>query len=78
MAPFVPSSSRSMLDQLGAPAPYDARGDGSPGWDALLSWGGSGGGSEGETRRAGQAVPLFPRTELPAPDAPAAKPEAAS
>jgi len=62
MAPFVPSSSRSLLEQLGAPAPYDERGDGSPGWDALLAWGGDG---ETAPRRTDQPVPLFPRTELP-------------
>jgi methionyl-tRNA synthetase len=62
MAPFVPSSSRSLLEQLGAPPTYDERGDGSPGWDALLAWGGDGGASP---RHTGQPVPLFPRTELP-------------
>lgn len=68
MAPFTPTSARSLLEQLGAPAPYDERGDGSPGWEALLSWGGRA--SAG--RRTGQATPLFPRTELPAGDAEAA------
>jgi methionyl-tRNA synthetase len=68
IAPFTPTSARRLLEQLGAPAPYDERGDGSPGWEALLSWGGRA--SAG--RRTGQPTPLFPRIELPAADAEAA------
>jgi hypothetical protein len=49
-----------MLEQLGVPAAYDARGEGGPGLDVLLRWGGESGGE----RRAGQPVPLFPRAEL--------------
>jgi methionyl-tRNA synthetase len=60
MAPFTPASSASMLEQLGVPAAYDARGEGGPGLDVLLRWGGESGGE----RRAGQPVPLFPRAEL--------------
>jgi methionyl-tRNA synthetase len=60
MAPFTPGSSLSMLEQLGVPAAYDARGEGGPGLDVLLRWGGE---SVGE-RRTAQPVPLFPRAEL--------------
>ena len=60
MAPFTPGSSLGMLEQLGAQALYDARGDGGPGLDALLRWGGDAAGE----RRTGQPVPLFPRAEL--------------
>jgi methionyl-tRNA synthetase len=60
MAPFTPSSSLTLLEQLGAPAPYDARGEGGPGLDALLAWGG---GSRDGGRTA-EPVPLFPRAEL--------------
>ncbi len=60
MAPFTPSSSLSMLEQLGAAVPYDARGDGGPGLETLLRWGGDASGP----RRSGQPVPLFPRAEL--------------
>jgi methionyl-tRNA synthetase len=63
MAPFTPGSAVSMLEQLGVPPPYDGRGEGGPGWDALLAWGEGGDGGEG--RRTGTAVPLFPRAELP-------------
>jgi methionyl-tRNA synthetase len=60
MAPFTPSSSSTLLEQLGMPAPYDGRAEGGPGLDAVLRWGG---GPHAE-RRTGQPVPLFPRTEL--------------
>jgi methionyl-tRNA synthetase len=63
MAPFTPGSAAKVLEQLGVAAAYDDRGDGSPGWDALLAWGG--GAAAGEGRRSGEPVPLFPRTELP-------------
>jgi hypothetical protein len=63
MAPFTPASAAKVLEQLGVAAAYDERGDGSPGWDALLAWGG--GGAVGDGRRTGEPVPLFPRTELP-------------
>ncbi|HEX2194526.1 MAG TPA: methionine--tRNA ligase [Candidatus Limnocylindria bacterium] len=61
MAPFTPASARAVLEQLGAPAPYDERGEGGPALPTLLAWGGEGSGS----RRTGDAVPIFPRTELP-------------
>jgi methionyl-tRNA synthetase len=62
MAPFTPGSAARVLEQLGVPAAYDDRGDGSPGWDALLAWGG---GAAAAGRRTAEPVPLFPRTELP-------------
>jgi hypothetical protein len=52
-----------VLEQLGVAVAYDERGDGSPGWDALLAWGGGAAADGG--RRTGEPVPLFPRTELP-------------
>jgi hypothetical protein len=63
MAPFTPGSAAKVLEQLGVAPEYDDRGDGSPGWDALLAWGG--GAAAGDVRRTGEPVPLFPRTELP-------------
>ncbi|MEX0710261.1 MAG: methionine--tRNA ligase [Chloroflexota bacterium] len=58
LAPFTPASAAAVLAQLGAPAPYDARGSGGPGLDVLLTWGGQPG-----ERRSGTAVPIFPRVE---------------
>jgi methionyl-tRNA synthetase len=58
-APFMPASSQAMLEQLGMPPPYDARGVGGPGLGTLLAWGG--GPSEWRT---GQPVPIFPRVEV--------------
>jgi methionyl-tRNA synthetase len=70
VAPFMPASAAALLSQLGTPPPYDERGAGGPSLETLLSWGGD---APGE-RRTGQAVPLFPRVELPeagsAPGAP--------
>jgi methionyl-tRNA synthetase len=63
IAPFAPSAAARLADQLGAPAPYDARGAGGPGLEALLAWEG---GPEG--LRTGRAEPLFPRVELPEED----------
>jgi methionyl-tRNA synthetase len=60
MAPFTPAASRALHAQLGVAAAYDDRGDGGPGLDALLTWG-----AEPGARQSGQAVPLFPRVELP-------------
>jgi methionyl-tRNA synthetase len=60
LAPFAPSAARTLHEQLGVPAPYDQRGAGGPGLATLASWGAMGGGW-----RVGDAVPLFPRTELP-------------
>ncbi len=60
MAPFTPGSSHSMLQQLGVPASYDARGGAGPGLDALLRWGAE----AAVERRTAPPVPLFPRAEL--------------
>ncbi len=61
VAPFTPAAASRLAAQLGAPQPYDQRGAGGPGLDALLAWGG---GPDGW--QTGSAEPLFPRTELPA------------
>ena len=60
LAPFTPASAARLAEQLGVPAPYDARGGGGPGLVTLLAWG-----SGGEGWHTGAAQPLFPRTELP-------------
>ena len=60
LAPFTPGSAARLAEQLGVPAPYDARGGGGPGLVTLLAWG-----SGGEGWHTGAAQPLFPRTELP-------------
>jgi len=58
-APFMPSASRAMLEQLGAPPAYDERGAGGPGLASLLAWGG------GPTDwRTAQARPVFPRVDV--------------
>jgi methionyl-tRNA synthetase len=61
VAPFTPGTARRLHEQLGVPAPYDLRGNGGPGLDTLLAWGGVDSGW-----MVGAAEPLFPRTELPA------------
>jgi methionyl-tRNA synthetase len=61
MAPFTPSAAATLHAQLGVPAPYDARGGGGPGLERLLAWGAV---ADGWT--TGDAIPLFPRVELPA------------
>ncbi|HEX6139176.1 MAG TPA: methionine--tRNA ligase, partial [Candidatus Limnocylindria bacterium] len=65
MAPFTPAAAAELHRQLGLPAPYDARGAGGPPLPEMLAWGATG---DGWT--VGSATPLFPRTELPAEDAP--------
>jgi len=60
VAPFAPTAAARLAEQVGAPVPYDARGDGGPGLEALLGWGAGPG-----SIRTGRAEPLFPRTELP-------------
>jgi methionyl-tRNA synthetase len=60
VAPFTPATAGRLHEQLGVPAPYDRRGSGGPGLDALLPWGAV---ADGWT--VGTAEPLFPRTELP-------------
>jgi methionyl-tRNA synthetase len=59
VAPFMPAAARDLHEQLGAPPPYDERGAGGPGLDALLTWGAG----PGEWR-TGTPRPLFPRVEL--------------
>ena len=58
MAAFTPDVARRLLEQLGAPAPYDERGAGGPGLRELLEWGAGPG-----DRVTGEAKPLFPRIE---------------
>jgi methionyl-tRNA synthetase len=59
LAPFAPSAAAALHEQLGVPAPYDERGAGGPGLDALLEWGHPDG-----ALQTGAARPLFPRVEL--------------
>jgi methionyl-tRNA synthetase len=61
LAPFAPSAARTLHEQLGVPAPYDERGAGGPGLARFAAWG-----AVGDGWHVGEAVPLFPRTELPA------------
>ncbi len=63
MAPFTPHAAAALLEQVGAPAPYDARGSGGPGLGALLEWG-----SGPATRQTGEPRPLFPRVDDAAVD----------
>ena len=58
LAPVAPSSARRVHDQLGVEVPYDDRGAGGPGFDALLAWGS--GPAEWTT---GEGSPIFPRVE---------------
>jgi methionyl-tRNA synthetase len=69
LAPFAPASAAALHRQLGVPAPYDERGVGGPGLDALLTWGAVGGGWQ-----SAAATPLFPRTEVPVEPAAAGTP----
>jgi hypothetical protein len=62
LAPVAPTGARTLLEQLGAAPPYDARGAGGPGLGALLTWGS--GPAEWTT---GTAIPIFPRVELEVP-----------
>jgi methionyl-tRNA synthetase len=59
LAPVAPTVARELHHQLGVPPPYDERGAGGPGLEALLAWGA---GPAGWT--TGSAVPLFPRIEV--------------
>jgi methionyl-tRNA synthetase len=61
VAPFTPTAAGEILSQLGVAVPYDGRGAGGPGLEALLAWGGA----ESGSRRTGAATPIFPRVELP-------------
>ena len=62
LAPVAPTGARTLLEQLGAPPPYDAIGAGGPGLDALLAWG-----SGPDDWTTGTAIPIFPRVELEVP-----------
>jgi methionyl-tRNA synthetase len=59
LAPVAPDGAARLHEQLGAPAPYDARGAGGPGHDALLAWGAGPAGWQ-----TGSATPIFPRIEV--------------
>ena len=59
---MAPTGARTLLDQLGAPPPYDERGAGGPGLDALITWG-----SGPDQWTTGTAIPIFPRLELEVP-----------
>ncbi len=67
MAPFTPDASRRLHEQLGVPPPYDERGAGGPGLERLLAWT-----AEAREWHTGTAQPIFPRVELPEPEAGAA------
>jgi methionyl-tRNA synthetase len=62
LAAVAPTASRTLLEQLGAPPPYDERGAGGPGLDALLAWG-----SGPHPWTTGAASPIFPRIEVEVP-----------
>jgi methionyl-tRNA synthetase len=60
LSPFAPSAAGTLHRQLGVPAPYDERGAGGPGFARLTAWG-----AGGDAWQVGEAMPLFPRVELP-------------
>jgi methionyl-tRNA synthetase len=62
LAPVAPSGASTLFEQLGAPSPYDDRGAGGPGFEALLAWG-----SGPQPWTTGTASPIFPRLELEVP-----------
>ena len=66
VAPFMPTASPRILDQLGFPYPYGPDGNGGPAMLELLEWGAL-------AAQAGRVtetpVPLFPRVETEAADA---------
>jgi len=61
LAPVAPTGARAIHDQLGIAPPYDGRGAGGPGLDALLRWGGH---PDGLATTA--PTPIFPRIEVEA------------
>lgn len=61
LVPVAPTTARRLAEQIGAPPPYDERGAGGPGLDALLAWG-----AGPPNWTTGAATPLFPRIELEA------------
>ena len=61
LAPVAPRGARRVHEQLGVPVPYDERGGGGPGLDALTAWGG------GPTEwRTTTPEPIFPRVDAEA------------
>jgi methionyl-tRNA synthetase len=62
LAPVAPAGARTLLEQLGAPPPYDDRGAGGPGLDTLLAWG-----SGPSPLTTATASPIFPRVEVEVP-----------
>ena len=58
LAPVAPDGAWRLHEQLGTPAPYDARGVGGPGLDALVTWG-----SGPSEWRTGTPSPIFPRID---------------
>jgi methionyl-tRNA synthetase len=61
LAPVAPAGARAIGEQLGVAPPYDERGAGGPGLDALVRWGAPQGGL---TTTA--PTPIFPRIEVEA------------
>ncbi|HVM24671.1 MAG TPA: methionine--tRNA ligase [Candidatus Limnocylindrales bacterium] len=58
LAPVAPAAARRLHEQLGAPAPYDERGAGGPGWDVLARWG-----AGPQPWTTSRPTPIFPRIE---------------
>lgn len=58
LAPVAPVGARMILEQLGAPAPYDERGSGGPGLAVLAAWG-----RGPDSWVTGSPSPIFPRIE---------------
>ncbi len=73
VAPFMPTASPRILDQLGFGYPYGPDGNGGPPILELLEWGAL-------AREAGRVtdtpVPLFPRVETEVADTPDSAPAA--
>ncbi len=61
LAPVAPSGARQILEQLGVPMPYDERGAGGPGLEALTAWG-----AGPADWRVAAPSPIFPRIEVEA------------
>jgi methionyl-tRNA synthetase len=59
LAPVAPNGSRRLHEQLGVAVPYDDRGAGGPGLDALAAWG-----AGPADWRTAMPSPIFPRIEL--------------
>ncbi|MDQ4034654.1 MAG: methionine--tRNA ligase [Chloroflexota bacterium] len=62
LAPVAPAGASAILEQLGAPPPYDERGAGGPGLEQLLAWGSGAAGLQ-----TGDPSPIFPRIEAEVP-----------